>query len=208
MGAPPGYVGFDAGGELTNAVRHNPFRLLLFDEVEKAHPRILDKLLQILDDGRLTDGRGTTVHFYETIIVFTSNLGMVVADADGHNVSAKPGDDYAKLHRQVRTQIHRYFTQEINRPELLNRIGDNIVVFDFIRPEVAERIANHMLGNIAKQLRKAQGTTVHLTEDARDQILTFATRDLTFGGRGIGNIIESMYVNPLARRCRNGTCRR
>ena len=83
IGAPPGYVGHDAGGELTNAVRTQPFSLILFDEIEKAHPRILDKFLQILDDGRLTDGRGRTVHFSETIIVFTSNLGVSVEEPDG-----------------------------------------------------------------------------------------------------------------------------
>src|SRR3979490_89034 len=78
IGSPPGYVGHEAGGELTNAVREDPFRVILFDEIEKAHPRILDKFLQILEDGRLTDGRGNTVHFSESILIFTSNLGMMV----------------------------------------------------------------------------------------------------------------------------------
>src|SRR5690606_35743133 len=82
IGAPPGYVGHEAGGELTNAVREDPFRVILFDEIEKAHPRILDKFLQILEDGRLTDGRGNTVHFSESILIFTSNLGMFVPGRD------------------------------------------------------------------------------------------------------------------------------
>lgn len=112
VGAPPGYVGFEGGGELTNAVRRRPYSLLLFDEVEKAHPRILDKFLQLLDDGRLTDGRGTTVHFSETIIVFTSNLGMSVPAGDGTgrrvpNVEAS--DSYPDIEIRVRSEIHRFF---------------------------------------------------------------------------------------------------
>ena len=86
LGAPPGYIGFDAGGELTNAVREQPFSVILFDEIEKAHPRILDKFLQILEDGRLTDGRGDTTYFSESIIVFTSNLGIYVEDAQGNRI--------------------------------------------------------------------------------------------------------------------------
>ena len=92
LGAPPGYIGYDAGGELTNAVREKPFSVVLFDEIEKAHPRILDKFLQILEDGRLTDGRGETAYFSEAILVFTSNLGIFVEDEHGQRVqSVQPG---------------------------------------------------------------------------------------------------------------------
>ena len=92
LGAPPGYIGYDAGGELTNAVREKPFAVVLFDEIEKAHPRILDKFLQILEDGRLTDGRGETAYFSEAILVFTSNLGIYVQDEHGERVqSVHPG---------------------------------------------------------------------------------------------------------------------
>src|SRR5208337_447826 len=95
IGAPPGYVGYDAGGELTNAVREKPFSVVLFDEIEKAHPRILDKFLQILEDGRLTDGRGETAYFSEAILVFTSNLGIYVENAQGQRVhNVRPGDPY------------------------------------------------------------------------------------------------------------------
>ena len=202
IGAPPGYVGFEGGGELTNAVRRNPYTLLLFDEVEKAHPRILDKFLQMLDDGRLTDGRGTTVHFSDTLIVFTSNLGMTrpAHDGTGRRIPVVgPEYDYEEIEARVVEEIRRHFTEEINRPELLNRVGDNVVVFDFIRSPVAIRIADHMLDNIALRLKEASGITVTISPKARTQLHALTTADLSFGGRGIGNILESRFVNPLAR---------
>jgi len=106
LGAPPGYVGFDAGGELTNAVRQKPFSVVLFDEIEKAHPRILDKFLQILEDGRLTDGRGETAYFSETILVFTSNLGIFVEDQYGQRQqNVQPGESYETVAFKVREAI-------------------------------------------------------------------------------------------------------
>src|SRR5688500_18782756 len=128
LGAPPGYVGHHAGGELTNAVRRRPFCLLLFDEIEKAHPRILDKFLQILEDGRLTDSAGSTVHFTETLIVFTSNLGTspVAATPSAmvrpRELPLRPGSTYDQVDEHVRTAIRREF-RKLGRPELLNRIG-------------------------------------------------------------------------------------
>ena len=201
IGAPPGYVGFDAGGELTEAVRRSPHRLLLFDEIEKAHPLILDKFLQILEDGRLTDGRGTTVHFSETIIVFTSNLGFTRLGEDGRTLvqNIQPGQEYAEVERLVREAVDDHFARRINRPELLNRIGDNVVVFDFIRPEVARDIARMQLSNVLAQVERSTAARVELSGSAEQQVIEQATSDLTFGGRGIGNIIESVFVNPLAR---------
>src|SRR5262245_28744850 len=153
LGAPPGYIGFDAGGELTNAVREKPFSVVLFDEIEKAHPRILDKFLQILEDGRLTDGRGDTAYFSEAVLVFTSNLGIYVEDAEGRRVqNVRPGDPYEKVEVKVREAIGNYFKYRLSRPEILNRIGDNIVVFNFITPDVAEQIFEGMLKNVARRL--------------------------------------------------------
>ena len=132
VGAPPGYVGYDAGGELVNAVRQRPFSVVLFDEIEKAHPQILDKFLQILDDGRLTDGRGDTVYFSETVIIFTSNLGVYVRDETGQPVlNVSQNDDYEAVSERIHEAIENHFRFQLQRPELLNRIGDNIVVFDF-----------------------------------------------------------------------------
>jgi ATP-dependent Clp protease ATP-binding subunit ClpA len=126
IGAPPGYVGYDAGGELTNAIREKPFSVVLFDEIEKAHPRILDKFLQILDDGVLTSGRGDRVYFSESFIFFTSNLGVFRTDSLGNrvpNISLTSGPD--EVRTKVRTEIERYFKISLNRAELLNRIGEN-----------------------------------------------------------------------------------
>lgn len=200
IGAPPGYIGFEQGGELTNAVRQQPFRVILFDEIEKAHPRILDKFLQILEDGRLTDGRGNTAHFSESIIVFTSNLGMFVTDATGTSVpSVTPGTPYNEMERQIKQAITDYFTRVLNRPELLNRLGDNIVVFDYISPEVAGQIFDLLLSNIVKRVANEQDVTLLISDEVTATLRTWCTADLDKGGRGIGMALESYFVNPLAR---------
>ncbi len=200
LGAPPGYVGFDAGGELTNAVREKPFSVVLFDEIEKAHPRILDKFLQILEDGRLTDGRGDTAYFSETILVFTSNLGIFVEDKQGNRIQhVKPGDAYETVEKNVREEIGNYFKFKLSRPELLNRIGDNIVVFNFIRPEVASLIFDGMLNNVARRLFDEFKVKLALTPQIHEQLLNRCTGDLNNGGRGIGNQLESAFINPLSR---------
>ncbi|MBI3146894.1 MAG: ATP-dependent Clp protease ATP-binding subunit [Betaproteobacteria bacterium] len=200
LGAPPGYIGFDAGGELTNSVREKPFSVVLFDEIEKAHPRILDKFLQILEDGRLTDGRGETAYFSETILIFTSNLGIFVEDASGQRVqSVKPGDPYEVVEARIREAIGDYFKYRLSRPEILNRIGDNIVVFDFIAPEVAVMIFEGMLKNVARRLQEELRCQLALTPEVRAALLERCTRDLSHGGRGIGNQLESAFINPLSR---------
>ena len=200
LGAPPGYIGFDAGGELTNAVREKPFSVVLFDEIEKAHPRILDKFLQILEDGRLTDGRGETAYFSETILIFTSNLGIYVEDASGQRrQNVRPGDAYDNVEAQVREAIENYFKFKLARPELLNRIGDNIVVFDFITPDVAEKIFHGMLKNVARRLQEEFKIHMTLAPEVLRTLLERCTHDLDHGGRGIGNQLESAFINPLSR---------
>ena len=200
LGAPPGYIGFDAGGELTNAVREKPFSVVLFDEIEKAHPRILDKFLQILEDGRLTDGRGDTAYFSETILVFTSNLGIFIEDKQGNRLQhVKPGDAYETVEKNVRDAIGDYFKFKLSRPELLNRIGDNIVVFNFIIPEVAAIIFDGMLKNVARRLFEEFKIQLSLTPQVHQQLLKRCTHDLSNGGRGIGNQLESTFINPLSR---------
>jgi len=200
LGAPPGYVGFDAGGELTNAVREKPFSVVLFDEIEKAHPRILDKFLQILEDGRLTDGRGDTAYFSETILVFTSNLGIFVEDKQGNRVQhVKPGDTYETVEKNVREEIGNYFKFKLSRPELLNRIGDNIVVFNFITPEVGAIIFEGMLKNVARRLFEEFKLQLSIAPPIYHQLLQRCTHDLSNGGRGIGNQLESSFINPLSR---------
>jgi energy-coupling factor transporter ATP-binding protein EcfA2 len=200
LGAPPGYVGFEAGGELTNAVREKPFSVVLFDEVEKAHPRILDKFLQILEDGRLTDGRGDTAYFSETILVFTTNLGIYVEDEAGHRIqSVQPGDSYEIVEARVRGAIAEHFKFHLSRPELLNRIGDNIVVFNFISPSVAKRIFTGMLNNVIARVWEEHRLELELAPEVYSKLMEWCTHDLSNGGRGIGNQLESRFINPLAR---------
>jgi len=173
---------------------------VLFDEIEKAHPRILDKFLQILEDGRLTDGRGDTAYFSESVLVFTSNLGIYVEDAQGNRVqSVRPGDPYEKVEARVREAIGDYFKYRLSRPEILNRIGDNIVVFNFITPDVAERIFDGMLNNVARRLFDEFRLRISLPAHVRTTLLARCTRDLSNGGRGIGNQLESAFINPLSR---------
>jgi ATP-dependent Clp protease ATP-binding subunit ClpB len=200
LGAPPGYIGYDAGGELTNAVREKPFSVILFDEIEKAHPRILDKFLQILEDGRLTDGRGETAYFSEAVIVFTSNLGIYVENERGQRVqNVQPGDKYEAVEARVRGAIADYFKFKLSRPEILNRIGDNIVVFNFIVPEVAVRILEGMLRNVINRVKEEHHIALGFSRDAQQSLVALCTRDLSNGGRGIGNQVESCFINPLGR---------
>lgn len=196
IGAPPGYVGYEAGGELTGAVRRNPFQVILFDEIEKAHKRILDKFLQILEDGRLTDGQGVTTYFSECVLVFTSNLGAQALTAKGRD-----HDDYAAMEREVLDEVKNHFVREIGRPELLNRLGDNIVVFRLIDRRIAEEISAMQLDNILARVRRAQGITVTVAPEVRAPLSEWCVRDdaLVNGGRGVGTALETAFINPLAR---------
>jgi hypothetical protein len=201
MGAPPGYVGYETGGELTNAVRQKPFTLVLFDEIEKAHHRIMDIFLQILDDGRLTSGRGETAYFTDAILVFTSNLGIYRTAPDGTRERlVSPDMPYCEVEERISGAIRDHFTFTLNRPEILNRIGKNIVVFDFIRPgEVAKGVFRKMLGNVLERLRDTKRVELELDEDSIDVLCRWAVKDLSMGGRGIGNSLEECFVNPLSR---------
>ncbi len=200
LGAPPGYVGYEAGGQLTNAVKNNPFSILLFDEIEKAHPSIMDKFLQILEDGRMTDGQGNTVYFSETIIIFTSNLGIYQTDRAGqrHQV-VDQSMPYEELEKKVKEGIKDYFNLELGRPEILNRIGENIVVFDFIRENVAKSILESQVKRIVDNLYTEKNISVSINQKAMQVLLDHVFANLNNGGRGIGNIVESLLVNPLSR---------
>ena len=188
IGAPPGYVGFEEGGQLTNAVAEKPFSVLLFDEIEKAHPRVLDKFLQILEDGRLTDGRGQTVHFSETVIIFTSNIGA--SDA-----SPSHSREETKSHFMQAVQGH--FNDTLGRPELLNRFGDNIVVFDFINdPSIRSAIMSGKLKGIKEHLLDRFNLDLVLDEQHVQRLV--GEGKVSHGGRGLINIIEQKLVNPMS----------
>jgi ATP-dependent Clp protease ATP-binding subunit ClpA len=200
IGAPPGYVGYDVGGELTNAVREKPFSVVLFDEIEKAHPRILDKFLQVLDDGILTSGRGDRVYFSETFIIFTSNLGIYKTTVDGgREANVVANEKYPDIEKKVKSEIERYFKLEINRPELLNRIGENIIVFDFIRQDTAAIIFEMLLNGHLVAIEDQLQVTLTLDTSARSTLRQLCILDLDNGGRGIRNQLEYHFINPLSR---------
>lgn len=190
VGAPPGYVGYEAGGQLTNAVKEKPFCVLLFDEIEKAHGRILDKFLQILEDGRLTDGKGETVYFSETIIIFTSNIGAAEVDS---NMNPK------EVKKQFVEKVQKHFIEELGRPELLNRIGDNIVAFNFIDdPAVFTKIAKLKFKTIEDFVVERYGAKI-VFENEDEVFASIGKRaGKQNGGRGLLNVMETVIINPLS----------
>lgn len=190
VGAPPGYVGYEAGGQLTNAVKAKPFCVLLFDEIEKAHGKILDKFLQILEDGRLTDGKGETVSFSETIIIFTSNIGAA---------EVKPGDDAKKVKEEFISAVKSHFVDKLGRPELLNRIGNNIVAFNFISdPEIFIKIAKGKFKPVSDFLKEKHNCEIELSDENSLFTSIANAADISNGGRGLLNQIEDKIITPLS----------
>lgn len=201
LGAPPGYIGYSDGGQLTNAIKSKPFCVLLFDEIDKAHPSILDKFLQILEDGRITDSAGETMYFSEALIIFTSNLGVVGQEAETGKryQTITPDMNYDTIQKELLATIKDYFKYTIQRPELLNRIGDNFIVFDFIREKAVEEILNLKLSAIADNLEREKGIKLEINASFKEYLLNKARGDLSNGGRGISNMVETCLVNPLAQ---------
>lgn len=200
VGAPPGYVGYEKGGQLTNAVKEKPFSILLFDEIEKAHGRILDKFLQILEDGRLTDGKGETVSFSDTIIIFTSNIGA----ASESNGPDKLSMEYSKLKKYFIDKVSHHFAAPdseggLGRPELLNRIGNNIIVFDFIQnEEVMVKIADAKLKPLFEGIKEKYKVTVEFENKEKALKAIVAKANKEYGGRGILNILEPKIIDTLS----------
>ncbi|MGB9689966.1 AAA family ATPase [Thermogutta sp.] len=191
VGAPPGYVGYEEGGQLTNAVKKRPFSVLLFDEIEKAHVRILDKFLQILEDGRLTDGKGETVSFAETVIIFTSNIGAseIVCQSDPE-----------AIRQQFLDKVRHHFIHVAQRPELLNRIGDNVVPFQFItNEEFLVAIAQAKLQPIRERLREKYRFKDLVFDNETKALRTIVAQvDRQMGGRGVLNQLVKYLLDPLA----------
>ena len=193
IGAPPGYVGYDEGGQLTEAVRRRPFRVILFDEVEKAHPDVSNILLQILEDGRLTDGHGRTVDFRNTVVIMTSNLGTgELKEAVGFAAPGAGNGDKATMRRSVEDALKRAF-----RPELLNRI-DETIIFDPLSEDQIRQIVELLMREVQKRLDD-RGVTVELTEAARDWLAEQGF-DRVFGARPLRRTIQRHVENPLAKR--------
>src|SRR3954469_22682249 len=188
VGAPPGYVGYDEGGQLTEAVRRKPYQVVLLDEIEKAHPDVWNVLLQVLDDGRLTDNKGRTVDFKNTIIIMTSNIGSAAIAASG----ARSGDAaYEEMKRQVTDTLGAHF-----RPEFLNRV-DEIIVFHALTEGDLERIVDLLVADLAARLA-SQDIVLELTEAARELLVREGT-DPAFGARPLKRTIQRFVENPLAR---------
>ncbi len=187
IGAPPGYVGYDEGGQLTEAVRRKPYSVVLFDEIEKAHPDVFNVLLQVLDDGRITDSQGRTVNFKNTIIIMTSNLGSQYI-LDGID---KDGNISAEAKEQVSALLKSTF-----RPEFLNRL-DDIVTFTPLTRDSVKKIIDLLLEKLNSRLER-QNLHLKVTDAAKDVIID-GGYDVTFGARPLKRFIESHIETPVAR---------
>jgi len=191
IGAPPGYVGYEEGGVLTEAVRRRPYSVILFDEIEKAHRDVFNVLLQVLDDGRLTDGQGRTVDFKNTVIIMTSNIGSQIIQ----ELAGKEGSEW-EIEGQVRSLLRQHF-----RPEFLNRV-DEIVIFHTLGKEHLKHIVDIQLRNLENRL-KARGLHLAISDKAKEQ-LGERGYDPAFGARPLKRLIQQDIENPLATHLLNG----
>ena len=190
IGAPPGYVGYEEGGYLTEAIRRRPYSVILMDEVEKAHPEVFNVLLQVLDDGRLTDGQGRTVDFRNTVIIMTSNLGS-------DRIQALAGEDrYTEMKSQVMSVVSQHF-----RPEFINRVDDMIVFHPLLREQLHE-IAQIQIAILSARLA-ARDLTLRVTDAAIDKLST-AAFDPMYGARPLKRTIQAQLENPLAQQILSG----
>jgi ATP-dependent Clp protease ATP-binding subunit ClpB len=184
IGAPPGYVGYEEGGQLTELVRRRPYSVILFDEVEKAHPDVFNALLQVLDEGRMTDGQGRTVDFKNTVIVMTSNLGS-------HMIQSMAGDDPTLIKTAVLAEVKASF-----RPEFVNRI-DEIVVFHALDEKHVRAIARIQLRQLAERLAKSE-LRLEVAETALEELAKVGF-DPVYGARPLKRAIQQAIENPLAK---------
>jgi ATP-dependent Clp protease ATP-binding subunit ClpB len=195
IGAPPGYVGYEEGGQLTEAVRRRPYAVVLFDEIEKAHHDVFNVLLQILDDGRLTDGHGRTVDFRNAVLIMTSNLGS----QEIQRLAARPGADLQQIREAALEHLRAEF-----RPEFLNRVDETVVFRPLGRDQVG-RIVEIQLGRLRRLLAERR-ITVSLTDAAREAIAD-AGYDPVYGARPLKRALQRMVQDPLALRLLRGEFR-
>jgi ATP-dependent Clp protease ATP-binding subunit ClpB len=196
VGAPPGYVGYDEGGQLTEAVRRKPYSVVLLDEIEKAHPDVFNILLQVLDDGRLTDNKGRTVDFRNTIIIMTSNMGShLIQEAYGRALEQNDTISAQTLDR-VSADVIELLKQQL-KPEFLNRI-DEIVVFEPLSESDIEQIVELQLQSLAKLLAQ-NGITLHYTAQVRRYLATIGY-DAMYGARPVKRTIQREIVGELSKR--------
>jgi ATP-dependent Clp protease ATP-binding subunit ClpC len=195
IGSPPGYVGYEEGGQLTEAVRRKPFSVILFDEIEKAHPDVFNTLLQILEDGRLTDSQGRAVDFKNTIIIMTSNLGtrdIQKGPGIGFATSGNEQVTYERMRDGVKDELKKSF-----RPEFLNRI-DEVIVFRSLSEEDVKNIVDLLMKRVTEQL-KAKDLDIELT-DAAKALLAKEGYDVAMGARPLRRTIQRLVEDPLAEK--------
>ncbi len=192
IGPPPGYVGYEEGGQLTEAVRRKPYSVVLFDEIEKAHPDVFNILLQVLDDGRLTDNKGRTVNFKNTIIIMTSNMGSQLIR---ENFSKMTEDNKAKVVDETKNEVLEMLKKTI-RPEFLNRI-DEIIMFTPLNRAEIKRIVELQI-NSAKKLLENNGIELSITDKALD-LLADEGYDPEFGARPVKRVIQREILNQLSK---------
>ena len=193
IGAPPGYVGYDEGGQLTEAVRRKPYSVVLFDEIEKAHPDVFNVLLQVLDDGRLTDNKGRTVNFKNTIIIMTSNLGSAYIQSQFEKINE---DNHELLVEETKNEVMNMLKKTI-RPEFLNRIDETIMFLPLNKPQI-EQIVRLQIKGIQRML-KDNGVNLHLSDMAIDFLAT-AGYDPEFGARPVKRAIQRYLLNDLSKK--------
>jgi ATP-dependent Clp protease ATP-binding subunit ClpB len=198
VGAPPGYVGYDEGGQLTEAVRRKPYSIVLLDEIEKAHPDVFNILLQVLDDGRLTDNKGRTVNFKNTIIIMTSNLGSSLIQESFEGVNEK---QLADAMEKAKTKVFELLKQTI-RPEFLNRIDDTII-FTPLNKKHVRQIVDLQLNHLSDMLYDKE-IRLYITEDAKNHIVE-AGYDPLFGARPVKRVIQKQVLNELSKAILAGT---
>jgi ATP-dependent Clp protease ATP-binding subunit ClpC len=199
IGSPPGYVGYDEGGQLTEAVRRRPYSVVLFDEIEKAHPEVFNMLLQILDDGRLTDNTGRTVDFKNCVIIMTSNVGtsFIQKNALGFARAQEGTRSHEELEEELLGELKKSF-----RPEFLNRV-DEIVVFDPLTKEELAQIVDLMLAKV-RGMVEGQGMQLEVTEAAR-ALIAEQGYDAQFGARPLRRAIQRLVENPLSSEVLRGS---
>lgn len=194
IGAPPGYVGYDEGGQLTEAVRRKPYSVVLFDEIEKAHPDVFNILLQVLDDGRLTDGKGRTVNFKNTILIMTSNVGSEIIQEEINKSAASDGLSRERLEK-CKSMVMNLLKQRV-RPEFLNRI-DEVIMFQPLTKADVKGILNLQINTI-KEMLEEKGVSLEFTERALDY-LAGKGYDIAYGARPIKRLLQKELVNELAK---------
>jgi ATP-dependent Clp protease ATP-binding subunit ClpB len=198
IGAPPGYVGYDEGGQLTEAVRRKPYSVVLLDEIEKAHPDVFNILLQVLDDGRLTDNKGRIVNFKNTIIIMTSNMGSHIIQANFENVTEKNKEEVVD---NTRREVMDLLKQTI-RPELLNRI-DEIIMFQPLMKKEIKKIIKIQLEGLGETLLK-NDVDLQFSEYALDYLAENGF-DPQFGARPLKRLIQKEIINQLSKKLLSGT---